>query len=216
VGTAPTFLTQPRDTTLDFCNYTNINITGPVAADNCLSPVLEHKIIRNSDNSATSWTSGDIVNHTFTQPVSEGESYTIRWKVTDNAGFTDSIDKTLTFLPVMEISFNPLVGSDHFCSGETASFTISVAGGTGSYQDLIPGSSILPIGTWNDPDHNGSGTYTTSNLVLGATEAITVNYTDNNFNNVVGGCSTGNVNFSSGVDGFTIHQKISTNPLNRD
>jgi hypothetical protein len=220
VGATPV-ITPPANRTFDFCWNLDRTISVPAVTENCGKPTFSWTLTDKLSGNPITAGNDSIFEYDFIQPVvSIDTTYTITWTAVDSAGFISApVLQDVTIKRPMQITLVPLLPlSGHFCTDDQASFTISVTGGTGSYQDLLPGSSLLPMGTWDDPDHNGSGTYTTTNLNVsspGISDVITVNYTDVNFGGVIGGCSTGDVNFPSGGQ-FTVHHKIATNPLGRD
>jgi hypothetical protein len=219
---APPILGTPRDTTIDFCHSGAVSLRGPSLSDVCdATPTISWAFTLNGAPLSGSGSNNPTI--AFPPSVLGGDTtYTVTWTLVDAAGFSVSANQHVTVKPQMHISLSPI--TVNFCTGESASFTISVAGGTGSYLTLVPGVamgggvSLTPNGTWSSSGNHSTGTYTTSNLTVltpGTSDVITVNYTDGTFNGVVGGCSTGDQTFSSG-NGFTVHQKISTNSLGRN
>jgi hypothetical protein len=211
VGTYPTFAVAPPDTIFDNCKVlVPVNITGPEGADNCGTPTITWAVTTNGDLvSPKSGTGNSISNITFPPPVQFDTTYVITWTVTDSAGFPNTAVQNVKVRPPMVINFVPVAA--HFCSGTNASFTLSVSGGTGSYE--IP--SFTPEGTWTVLT-NSSGTYSTTNLVLGETTDIEVTWTDSNVaetGGTNGGCSVVSTYTNTGL--YTIHPKISTNSLQR-
>jgi hypothetical protein len=210
VGTIPTFSPMPRDTIFDFCHNAGQVVTGPTPSDNCYLRSITWTSTGATPASGTT----NTPTITFTRPVKNDTTYVITWTVTDSAGFTNWTTQTIRVLRPINIVLTPSIAD--FCSGVSVSFTISGTGGTGRYEALVPGGNLTPNGTWIDPENDGIGNYTTSNLTP-ATPDIQVTYTDLDISGsggVIGGCPV-TANFRSGIDGYTVHQKIVTNPLER-
>jgi len=211
VGTYPTFAVAPPDTIFDNCKVAiPVNIRGPEGADNCGTPTITWAVTTNGANVVPqSGTGNGISSITFPPPVEFDTTYVITWTVTDSAGFASTAVQNVTVRRPMVVNFAPVAA--HFCSGTNASFTLSVSGGTGSYE--IP--SFTPAGTWAVLT-NSSGTYSTTNLELGSATDIQVTWTDSNVaetGGTDGGCSVVSTYTNTGL--YTIHQNISTNPLQR-
>jgi hypothetical protein len=220
VGTPPT-LTLPRDTILDYCHNTNATIIGPTGSDLCDgSLTTTWAVTKNETNVVPQTGTGNtaVINY-FPRPVvSDDTTYVITWTVTDDAGFSKNGSLNVQIEKPMKITLTPV--NANFCSGTLAIFNLAVSGGTGKYLNLVPGAifggavTISPNGTWTSSGNHSSGTYETSNLDYGGTNAINIAYTDTLNGNIAGGCTLLQT-ITSGGDIFTVHQKIPTNPINR-
>jgi len=138
--------------------------------------------------------------------------FTITWTLTDDAFITETATQEVKIKPPMVVTCTP--AKMDFCSLEKVSFTISVQGGTGSYNALVPGTTITPNGTWD----NGSGFYTTLLLDLNGVTQNDVDYTDATTTEVVGGCPSGTFPlYGTGASpDFEIHTLIVTPAISRD
>ncbi len=220
VGQRPTFTRAPRDTVLSFCHYANLNIQEPTVTDNCDgSPLLQYRFYEADDITPIdfSWQNAPLDNYSFgsSRP---GETLHLWWKVTDDAGLSNSMDMDVIFTP--EITINLTTADADFCANEEHIFKISATGGTGVFEII----SITPAATtWSWSEGDDSGVYTT-NLLTTTVDDIVVTYRDLNNNSyppsfeVVGGCPPlpgGTATFSSGGGIFTVHQKITTGTITR-
>ena len=227
VGAAPYFNNIPPDDTLDFCHNENVSITGPDSMDVCDgAPVVTWEVTdKSSGVQIGSGTNADFT-FTFPQPFSHDTTYTITWIVTDSAGFTNTAAQDVVILKPIQVALSPLDPSDgQFCSGTSASFTITISGGTGSYEDLVLGTTLTPSGTgasWTPLNTNySSGTYVSGTGVLttdnpGTSDVITIDVTDADNGGVTGGCHPSSFTFKSGDGVFKVHQNITTGTITRE
>lgn len=214
VGEYPTFTGPAQTYTYDFC-HPNQTITCPTFTDGCdPAPIVSYVIIDDITTAQFNAGTGSPFTYSFPVPTQNDTVYTVRWTVTDQAGFSRSIDETVNILRPMHISLVPFSGDEDFCTGEEVQFTVSVVGGTGAYAEptFTPASSVV----WSSLNGNISGTYTTKGLLWdsGAGTNITVVYTDTDNGGVIGGCTT-TTTFINGTDGFTVHPNITTNAITR-
>lgn len=221
VGEKPK-IDEPRDTILDYCHYASIDFPVPGYTDNStgcgktvdFKYVLRDKTHNEFIDEGTEFT-GATTAITFPPSEANDTTFVITWIATDEAGLQDSVKQYVTILKPITVTLNPY--KPDFCSGEEVSFEFTIEGGTGSYgtvqeTDITPSETLSVSGS--------SYTFTTSSLELDGTKNITINVTDTNVSDygtgnyeVIGGCSE-QIIFKNGDD-FTIHQNISTNPLNR-
>lgn len=208
VGTDPVIGT-PADTTLDFCNN-SATIISPSFSDGCDgSPTLEWEV---TTNGGFAGSSGIGTNPTinFPQPVLNDTTYVITWTVTDHLGFTATATQNVVIKRPIQVSLVADAGSDNFCSGESASFTISFSGGTGAYDGVDP--VITPAGSWVW-NTAVSGTFTT-NLLNPGTQEISVIASDQTSGVIEGGCDSDQTYFGS--DDFLVHELIQTQTIRKD
>jgi len=218
VGSPPVF-GAVHDTTIDFCHSGNVSLIGPTGSDlSDDSPDYSWEVAGTASSG-----SGNNPTITFEPPVEVNDTiYSVIWRITDDAGWTvDPVYQNVHVRKPMTISLVPLLPADgNFCTGNSASFTISVSGGTGVYENL----NLLPGGTgstWTSSAPFSTGTYTTTELTNdtpGTTDVISVTFRDVDISGVTGGCPDGGLNqqFQSGGGQFIVHDKITTNELNRD
>ena len=228
VGTPPTFGPLPASVTYDFCHNSGVPIVPPTVSDNCTVPanlVLEWRVFDSDENPVSEWISYSTVTTYDFSPAPEGQEFLIGWRVTDEAGFTTEIGAGVTtqriiFKPVITLSLIVPSSYQDVCEGNAATFNIhAVGGGTGGYQitAITPApATALPL---NFSATDATFSYDAANPIA-AGSSIVVTYQDVDYGTptVVGGCSspTGTVTFQSGVDGYTIHQKIPTGTITRD
>ncbi len=221
VGDYP-WIEEPKDTILDNCNVTNIQLPVPGYGDACDTDASLNYVVKaqgeTSNVAAGSVNSGDAyIEVTFTQPEVNDTIYEVTWTATDIAGLITNEIQEVKVLRPMTVALNPV--KEDFCSGELVSFEIVVDGGTGAYKDPV----ITPSGGTLTKDSDDTYTYETDQLDLDGTTDLTINITseDNVIEsvNVEGGsCSTGDLVFYHGTgveDSYTIHENISTNPVER-
>jgi hypothetical protein len=212
VGEYPTFTGTAQTYTYDFC-HPNQTITCPTFTDGCdPAPTVSYVIIDDVTTAQFNAGTGSPFTYSFPVPTQNDTVYTVRWTVTDQAGFSTSIIEKVNIRRPMQITLTPVAGDDDFCTGEEVNFNVSVVGGTGAYAQ--PTFTPAPI-SWNSSDGNVSGLYTTNGLIWnsGAGTPIVINYTDTDYLGVTGGCSTP-ATFNNG-SGFTVHPNITTNGISR-
>jgi len=219
IGAYPVFDELPRDTTLDFCNRLGVTLPVPDFHDDCSDATMTWEVTTNSggaDPASGSGTLGGTIEMDFTAPSVELDTtYVITWTVTDEAGLQTTETQNVTILRPISISIAS-VGDGHFCSLESTSFTVTITGGTGTYDE---GSlSVDPaVTSWDNTVGDGSGQFTTSNIEYsdGTSETITISINDSNISGVTGGCPSGDFIFSTGNE-FTVHPLIETGAISRD
>jgi hypothetical protein len=220
VGEYP-WIDEPEDTILDNCNVANIQLPVPGYGDFCDTDASLSYIVRAQGETSIVVTENvnvgaTYIDVTFTQPVVNDTIYEVTWTATDVAGLITNVVQEVKVLRPMSITLNP--AKNDFCSGELVSFEIVVDGGTGAYQN--PG--ITPSGGTLTKYSYDTFIYETDQLDLDGTKDLTINITsaDNVIEsvNVEGGsCSTGEVFYhgTGAGDSYTIHENISTNPVER-
>ena len=217
VGTNPT-LADPRDTIFDFCHNENVTISFPASSDNCDDDLQIDYVVRAQEQPTTISSGGNpssVGSVQFTNIFESNEAtdteYVITWTATDDAGFSTTQDQRVTIRRPITASISP---NQDFCSGQSVSFTITLDGGTGSYDALVPGDalggpvSIVPNGIIS------GNTFTTSNLTT-ANPNIQVIITDKDVAGAIGGCSS-TFTFDGKGGNYHVHENITTNPLQRD
>lgn len=226
VGTAPVIV-APNDTIIDYCKLENVSIPVPEHSDNSEtcggSVTVDYIVYKENNDEVTSGTaSGETISldNDLSSSDNQDTTFVINWIVTDEAGLSTSTNQNVTILKPITIKLTP--DKTDFCSGEEVSFEFTIDGGTGSYGTV---QLTSPSGETLSQSGN-TYSFTTSSLVLGVTENITINVTDSDVSNyeggiysVQGGCFV-TITFENGVANgngipFTIHENISTNELER-
>lgn len=226
VGTPPT-ITAANDTIINECYASSVSITSPeyndacgLAGDDPLSWELfnESNVPIDETSVASISEVGAINGISLNPPVSNPDTtYVIRWTVTDKAGITAFDDQVVKVQAPINIEI--IYPAYDFCSGDEVIFNVTITGGTGVYN--APTFDIA--GVWSGNANNSSGTFTTS--ALGFEAGFVTNFTITVIDvtttapnpEIIGSCSSGVFSFSDGNGSgeFDIHDKISTNPIER-
>lgn len=191
VGAPPVInMTSNPNLTFGCANRTHA-ITAPTATDNASAA---GDIVISWALDGVTFTNGDFPSHEFTA----GETATITWKATDQAGFSSTAEQTVTINPYITISVTPL--NANFCEENPASFTVTTSGGSSTYSSY----NFLPTGSFVGT------TFTTSGLTT-SSPTITIECVDDT------GCTTGPLPFSTAntTSSFIVHPKIVTNSISR-
>jgi hypothetical protein len=191
VGAPPVInMTSNPNLTFGCANRTHA-ITAPTATDNASAA---GDIVISWALDGVTFTNGDFPSHEFIA----GETATITWRATDQAGFSSTAEQTVTINPYITISVTPL--NADFCEENPASFTVTTSGGSGTYSSY----NFLPTGSF-------VGTIFTTSGLTTSSPTITIECVDNT------GCTTGPLPFSTAntTSSFIVHPKIVTNSISR-